>query len=132
MAPVFFDIDPTTSNVLIPRIPAWHSLYDADHLAAAMRPVRAADVRPGDRWVGTLDTARYFDWRAPLGRLRGYWGYEFTATPVPAGDDRVQLCVWEGDPYVVPLEAWMLVVPLCRSAAPGGTLARNAGPKGDD
>ncbi|MEU5748159.1 hypothetical protein ABZ804_21805 [Streptomyces sp. NPDC047726] len=117
MAPVFFDLDPTRSGVTLPKVPAWNSLHDSPD-QAAVRPTRARDVRPGDRWVGTLDTARFVDRTAPWERLRGYWGYEFTAAPVTREDGRIQLCVWEGDPYVVAPDAWMLVVPSCRPVPP--------------
>ncbi|MFG3399038.1 hypothetical protein [Streptomyces parvus] len=113
MPHVFFDLDPTVSRVTVPVPPPWHSLYRSPD-QAAVRPLRARDVRPGDRWVGTLDSARYADRSAPLERLRGYWGYAFTADPIPAEGGRVQLCEAEGDGYVVNLDAWMLVVPRCR------------------
>lgn len=86
MSPVFVDLDPTMSSVILPRPPKWHSLHDSPDLAA-VRPLRAVDVRPGDRWVGRLDSARFHDWRAPEGRLRGYWGYEFTAAPTEVEGD---------------------------------------------
>ncbi|MEU2264988.1 hypothetical protein ABZ568_00740 [Streptomyces olindensis] len=119
MPAVFFDLDPTASGVTLPAVPKWHSLYGSPELAA-VRPVRAADVRPGDRWVGTIDTARFVHRKAPLERLRGYWGYEFTAAPIAAEDGRIQLCVWKGEPYVVAPNSWTLVVPACRPAPPGG------------
>lgn len=115
MAPVFFDLDPTLSGVTLPKVPAWSSLYGSPD-QAAVRPMRARDVCPGDRWVGTLDTARYVDHTAPLERLRGYWGYEFTAAPVTVEDGRIQLGA--KDPYTVDPDAWILVVPHCRPAPP--------------
>ncbi|MCX4523909.1 hypothetical protein ACIRQO_37500 [Streptomyces anulatus] len=118
MATAFFDLDPTVSRVTVPVPPPWHSLYGSPD-QAAVRPLRARDVRPGDRWFGTVDTARFHDRSAPLERLRGYWGYEFTAAPI-ACEDGIQLCVWEGEPYVVDPGAWMLVVPRCRPVPPPG------------
>ncbi|MFJ2225622.1 hypothetical protein ACIOFY_36970 [Streptomyces anulatus] len=119
MTPVFFDLDPTTSGVIVPTVPVWLSIYGTPD-EAAVRPLRARDVRPGDRWVGTLDSARYFDRAAPLERLRGYWGYEFTADPVACEDGRIQLCVWRGEPQFADPDAWLLVVPRCRPVPPPG------------
>ncbi|MFB7403301.1 hypothetical protein ACFCZR_24310 [Streptomyces rubiginosohelvolus] len=117
MAPVFFDLDPTTTGVIVPTAPVWLSIYGTPD-EAAVRPLRARDVRPGDRWVGSLGTARFYDRSAPLERLRGYWGYEFTADPVGMPDDRIQLCVWRGEPQIVEADAWTLVVPRCRPVPP--------------
>ncbi|MFI6142381.1 hypothetical protein ACIBCC_29845 [Streptomyces griseus] len=117
MPSTFFDLDPTVSRVTLPVPPPWHSLYGLPD-QAAVRPLRARDVRPGDRWVGSLDTARFHDRSAPLERLRGYWGYEFTADPVGMPDDRIQLCVWRGEPQIVDADAWTLVVPRCRPVPP--------------
>ncbi|MGW0033034.1 hypothetical protein ACWDXD_24860 [Streptomyces sp. NPDC003314] len=118
MAAVFFDIDPTTSLVTLPRPRLGHFLNDSPDLAG-VRPVRAADVRPGDRWVGTIDNARFHNPKTPDGRLRGYWAQaEFTAAPVRVEDGRIQLCLWEGEPYVVARDSWTLVVPAARPACP--------------
>ncbi|MFE6185550.1 hypothetical protein ACFQ6U_14095 [Streptomyces sp. NPDC056465] len=115
MPAVFFDLDPTLSGVTLPKVPAWSSLYGSPD-QAAVRPLRARDVRPGDRWVGTLDTARFVDRTLPLERLRGYWGYEFIAAPVTVDDGRIQLR--DGDPYAVDPDDWMLVVPRCSPVPP--------------